>query len=77
MVFTDGSKDPDTGRTGAAVYIPQYKIHIKKRTTDQLSVYAVKLLAIILGLEWIEENNYKNTVIASDSWAAPMYHEIM
>ncbi|XP_061925778.1 uncharacterized protein LOC133664840 [Entelurus aequoreus] len=70
LIFTDGSKDPDTGRTGAAVFIPQYKIHIKKRTTDHLSVFTVELAAIILGLEWIEGNNHKNTLIVSDSWAA-------
>ncbi len=70
IVFTDGSKDPDTGRTGAAVFIPHYKVHIKKRTTDHLSVYAVELTAIILALEWTEKNNHNNIVIASDSQAA-------
>ena len=70
LIFTDGSKDPDTGRTGAAVFIPHYKIHIKERTTDHLSVYTVELAAIILGLEWIEGNDHNNALIASDSWAA-------
>lgn len=29
FIFTDGSKDPEPGRTGTAVYIPQYDITIK------------------------------------------------
>lgn len=35
MVFSDGSEDPETGRPGTAVYIPQYEIAIIKRTTDK------------------------------------------
>jgi len=46
VIFTDGSKEPENGRTGAAVYIPEFKVAIKKRTTDHVSVYTVELLAI-------------------------------
>lgn len=70
LVFTDGSKDPETGRTGAAVFIPQYEVAIKKRTTDHLSVYTVELLAILTALEWLEKHTKNNAIIASDSWAA-------
>lgn len=37
VIFTDGSKDPDTGCAGAAVYIPVSGTHIKKRVSDHLS----------------------------------------
>lgn len=67
IVFTDGSKDPETGRTGAAMYIPANKIGIKKRTPDHLSVYTVELIAILIALQWVEENNEGKVVIASDS----------
>ncbi len=30
-VFTDGSKEPESGRTAAAVYIPTFKIKMAKR----------------------------------------------
>ncbi len=70
IVFTDGSKNPENGRTGAAVYIPQCEENIKKRTTDYLSVYTVELVAIILGLQWIERRNKNNVVVASDSSSA-------
>lgn len=34
-IFTDGSKDPETGRASAAVYVPQYQVKIGKRVSDQ------------------------------------------
>lgn len=60
IVFTDGTKDLGSGCTGAAVFIPQLKIIIKKRTSNNLSVYTVELVAIILGL-WVEENSQMNS----------------
>jgi len=42
----------------------------KKRVTNQLSVYATEMLAILLALQWIEEKKTKNTVIASDSYSS-------
>lgn len=52
FIFTDGSKQPETGRTGAAFFIPRYEVAVKKRTTDYLSVYTVGLVAILLALGW-------------------------
>ncbi len=66
QIFTDGSKEPESGRT-AAVYI---KIKMAKRLSDHLSVFTTELLAIILALQWIEEVQPERTVICSDSMAA-------
>jgi len=38
QIFTDGSKNQDTGHTVAAFYIPQFKYSIGKRITDYVSV---------------------------------------
>jgi len=38
-IFTDGSKDPITGRAAAAVYIPQHSVKISKRVTDHICFY--------------------------------------
>ncbi len=46
------------------------RTNIKKRTTDYLSVYTVELVAMILGLQWIEQRNKNNVVVASDSLSA-------
>lgn len=72
FIFTDGSKDPDTGRAGAAVYIPASESYIKKRISDNVSVYTTELIAILMALQWIEEKETNNTVIASDSLSALM-----
>ncbi len=37
-VYTDGSKDPHTGRTGFSVTIPSLNVSVKRRTSDDLSV---------------------------------------
>ncbi len=46
------------------------QITTTKRTTDYLSVYTLELVAIILGLQWIEWRNKNNVVVASDSLSA-------
>lgn len=74
ILFRDGSKDPESGHIGAAVYIPNINVGFKKRTTDNLSVYNAELLAIVMSLEWIEKHNGQKYVIASDSMAAFINH---
>uniref|UniRef100_A0A8C1XU29 Uncharacterized protein n=1 Tax=Cyprinus carpio TaxID=7962 RepID=A0A8C1XU29_CYPCA len=70
QVFTDGSKEPESGRAAAAVYIPTFKIKMAKRLSDYVSVFTTELLAIILALQWIEEVQPARTVICTDSMAA-------
>ncbi len=69
-VFTGGSKEPESGRTAAAVCIYTFKIKMAKRLSDHLSVFTTELLAIILALQWTEEVQPERTVICSDSMAA-------
>ena len=45
-VYRDGSKDPNTQRTGFALRIPTLKVSVKRRTSDHLSVYTVEMIAI-------------------------------
>lgn len=52
QIYTDGSKDPDFGTTSAAVFIPQFKVNILKRTSDHISVFTSELIVIILALQW-------------------------
>ncbi len=68
--MTDGSKEPESGRTAAAVYIPTFKIKMAKRLSDHLSVFITELLAIILALQWVEEIQQERTEICSDSMGA-------
>ena len=41
-IFTDGSKDHKTGRTGAAFSVPEFKVAVTTRATDRLCVYAME-----------------------------------
>lgn len=40
VVYTDGSKDPNTGSTRFPFSIPALKISVKRRTSDNLSVHS-------------------------------------
>uniref|UniRef100_A0A671QEF9 Reverse transcriptase domain-containing protein n=1 Tax=Sinocyclocheilus anshuiensis TaxID=1608454 RepID=A0A671QEF9_9TELE len=67
QIYTDGSKDPESGITAAAVYIPQFKVKISKRISDHISVYTTETIAIFLALQWIEEVQPIRSVICTDS----------
>lgn len=70
QIYTDGSKDPETGRTSAAMYIPQFKYKSAKRTVNNISVYAAEMIAIQIALQWVEEIQPTTVVICSDSYSA-------
>ncbi len=67
-VYTDGSKDPNTRRTGFAFSIPSLNISVNRRTSDHLSVYTVEMMAI--ALQWIEETQIKKVLLCTDSCSA-------
>jgi ribonuclease HI/endonuclease/exonuclease/phosphatase (EEP) superfamily protein YafD len=55
QVYTDGSKDPDTGRVACAIYIPPPNGAVYKyRLTSHTSVFTSELKAIQLALELLE-----------------------
>ncbi len=64
-IYTDGSKDPESG-FAAAVYIPQFKVNISKSISDQISVFTTEIIAIFLALQWIEVQPIRS-VICTDS----------
>lgn len=70
LIFTDGSKDPMKGCVGAAVCVPSTGLSIKKRISNNLSVYTTELVTILLALQWIKANSPINPVVASDSYSA-------
>ena len=71
--YTDGSKVPNSGRTAAAFHIPYFKKTEAKRLQNYISIFRAELAAIILLLNWINQNcgQFKtNLVIFSDSLSA-------
>ncbi len=65
-IFTDGSKS-DNGQVGSAFYVKALKIKVNKRISDDCSVYAAELQAIIMALAWAIEARVLNIAIFSDS----------
>lgn len=68
-MYTDGSKDEED-KVGIGIYIPTMNISIGKRLPDQASVYTAEMMAIIVGLQWVEEVKPDRVVCCVDSVAA-------
>lgn len=68
-IYTDGSKQPETGVTGFGVAIPSRGIGINRRTSDRLGVYTVEMLGVLVALKWVEAARADRVVICTDSAA--------
>ena len=69
-IYTDGSKDPDSGLVASAYVIPSLQIQYSERLSNNLSIYTAELIAIKKSLCWIHENKPKKSAILSDSLSA-------
>lgn len=56
QIYTDGTKKPETGVTGFGVVIPKKGIEINRRTSNNLGVYTVEMVAILIALRWVEKS---------------------
>ncbi|KAJ8348955.1 hypothetical protein SKAU_G00275440 [Synaphobranchus kaupii] len=65
-IYTDGSKDPASGRTGFALHIPKLQIIQGRRLTDRVT----EIVALLWALEWVGEVGVDKAVLCSDSAAA-------
>ncbi|XP_026126102.1 uncharacterized protein LOC113107658 isoform X1 [Carassius auratus] len=65
----DGSKSTETGRTGAAFYVPEFEVRKAGRISDGASVYTAEMIAILMALEWVYEVRPDKVIICSDSMA--------
>ena len=63
-IFTDGTVDPDTGLTGAAVYSSSFSA--SWRTTDGCSTMQTELAAMMKALEYSAHHENCNIVIHTD-----------
>ena len=67
QIFTDGAKDPKSGKAGFGYIVPSLGISECKRLSEGVSVFTTELLAIIWALKWVEEVKPGQVVICSDS----------
>ena len=67
-IYTDGSKDPQSGTSAAAFWVPALHIKKAKRLNNHTSSYRAELAAIMLALTWLEDADlHSGAVIFSDS----------
>ncbi|CAC5371734.1 unnamed protein product [Mytilus coruscus] len=71
-IYTDGSNDPASGKTGYAFLISSKLIASYKRTSDNLSMYTTKMTAIYQSLKWLFSNQQpgQKVAILTDSYSA-------
>lgn len=70
QIFTDGSKEPISKKIGIGVNIPEFKVNISLKLSNNLSVYTAEITAIIIALQWVEQVRPNKVVICSDSSSA-------
>lgn len=63
-----GKKNPDSGCTAAAIYIPYFKYSTVKRLSNDVSVFTAEIMAILMALQWVEEINPISVAVCSDSY---------
>ena len=72
-IYTDASKTQDN-RTTAAFYVPEIELKENVRLSNNLTIFAAELVAILLALEWVSsaENLDRQTPVTvfSDSLSA-------
>lgn len=67
LIFTDGSKEIETGVTGFGVVVPEKGVSLNRRTTNRLSVYTVEMVAVLMVLRWAEHARVERVLICCDS----------
>ena len=70
LIFTDGSKDQESGVTGAAFFVPKMRVQGSQRTSDALHVFTVELYAILMAVQWVDQLQDRKVLICSDSVSA-------
>ncbi len=75
-IYTDGSKNKQES-VGIGIHIPEFKIDISKRITDQLSVYTAELEPVIIALQWVEEVKPDRVTVCTDSLAVMKSIQLM
>ncbi len=69
QIYTDASKSLDN-KIGVAFTVPEFHLSVRKRTSEELSVYTGEMIALLLAIRWIEEIRPLKSVICSDSCAS-------
>ncbi|KAJ0171699.1 hypothetical protein K1T71_012462 [Dendrolimus kikuchii] len=66
-MFTDASKLSPNGPTGAAVWIPKYKIILNYKLPSYSSVFTGEAIAILEATLYIESHRIRKSIVFTDS----------
>jgi len=69
QIYTDGSKDPESGKVAFGTSIPKLGYKKGYRIPDYFSVFTAELMAVLWAVRWVEDNKREYSVICSDSAA--------
>lgn len=69
-IYTDGSFEASTGKSGIGVYSPNKKFSFASRLPNHTQICTAEIIAINKALCFILENNWNKAVILSDSKSA-------
>lgn len=67
LIYTDGSKDPNTDRVGFAVWCPREEYRLKVKINPTYSIFQAEAFAIDRALNLILDKNLERSLIVSDS----------
>jgi len=70
LILTDGSKDQETGGTGAAFVVQKWNTKVFKRISNFLSVFSVELYAILMAVQWTDQIQNCEVLICCNSVSA-------
>ena len=69
-IYTDGSKEHESGKVAVGISIPEIGYRIGYRVSDHMSVFTAEMVAVLWALRWVEDNKQGYSIICSDSAAA-------
>ncbi|KAL2077950.1 hypothetical protein ACEWY4_025635 [Coilia grayii] len=69
QIYTDGSKDPESGRVSCAFCIPQLNVKNGYRLNDNMAVFTAESMGILKALQWVVEAQAKDVVLCTDSFS--------
>lgn len=62
--YTDAAKNTGN-QVGVALHFPELKVKVGKRLNNGISVYPGEILALLLAVQWVEDNKPLWTIICS------------
>lgn len=69
QIYTDGSKDPESGKGAFGISIQEIGYKKGWRIPDHMSVFTAELVAVLWAVRWVEDNKREYSVKCSDSAA--------